>query len=294
MKENISNFLKTQRNMDLDSEKTKITYASEGYSFLGFRIRLDTRESKLMRVLQKDKNGRYSRPLKRTTSRIVTVEPDKDRIMKRLKNLKVCRRKDAFPIGRAIWRIYDEFQIVFKYNQIFRGIYNYYEPCGTLSKLSEVAYILQYSCAKTIAFRKKITMSKVFRLYGNPLKIKATIKGVKSDKQRIVEFLTLAELRKVSKNRKTKINTLPEQRDPFRIQEHWRTKFKIYNECCICGATECISLHHTNSLRGIDTKTGGPSAIKSQTNRLQIPVCHDCHLQITHGRYNDPKKPVEF
>lgn len=98
----------------------------------------------------------------------------------------------------------------------------------------------------------------------------------------------------VSKNRKTQINTLPEQCDPFRIQERWRTKFKIYNECCICDATEYISLHHTNSLRGIDTKTGGPSAIKSQTNRLQIPIYHDCHLQITHGRYNDPKKPVEF
>ena len=63
-------------------------------------------------------------------------------------------------------------------------------------------------------------MSKVFRLYRKSLKIKATIKGTKSDKQIIVEFLTFAELRKISKNRKTKINTLPQQRDPFRIQEH--------------------------------------------------------------------------
>jgi hypothetical protein len=215
MKKKVSEFLKKKRKMDLDLEKTKITQASDGYKFLGFEIRLDTRKPKLMRVLQKDRNGIYSRPLKRTTSRRITIEPDKNRLLKRLKRLKMCRKNNAFPIGKPIWTVYDEFQIVQKYNQIFREIFNYYAPCEKLARLYQISYILQYSCAKTIALKKKISISKVFKLYRKNLKINTTIQGAKKDNQRSVEFFNIVALKKLNQNKKPSKNLVSESRDPF-------------------------------------------------------------------------------
>jgi len=76
--------------MDLDVEKTKITQVSKGYKFIGFENRLNIKPPRLKRVLQKSKSGVYSRPLKRTTSHQITIEPDTERIFKRLKLLKFC------------------------------------------------------------------------------------------------------------------------------------------------------------------------------------------------------------
>lgn len=294
IKTKISEFLKDKRKMELDIEKTKITYASKGYKFLGFEIRLNIKKPKLTRVLQKHGSGSYSRPLKRTTSRQITIEPDSDRILKRLKLQKMCRT-DGFPLGKTTWRVYDEFEIVQKYNQIFRGIFNYYAPCGRVLRLHRISYILQYSCAKTLAGRKKITMNKVFQTYGKNLRIMRTKLGTNENHQMVTQFLDLTNLRKINPAKTFQRGTTgPEFQDPFRIKEFWRTKFKMYHECCICGATDSIALHHTNSLRSKIKKAEGFQNIQTQLNRIQIPVCHPCHLEITHGKYKNPKTPIEF
>jgi hypothetical protein len=140
IKEKIMKFLKEERNMDLDQEKNKITHVIKGYKFLGFEIRMNIKKPKMMFVLNKTKSG-YFRSLCKTTSRLLTIELDSQRILKRLRLLNMCK-EDHTPIGKPIWRAYDEFQIVQKYAQIFRGIFNYYEPCERLTRLSHVSYIL--------------------------------------------------------------------------------------------------------------------------------------------------------
>ena len=61
----------------------------------------------------------------------------------------------------------------------------------------------------------------------------------------------------------------------------------------MCGTTDEITLHHINSIRSIKNKDKF-EAIRSQIKRIQIPVCQKCHQEITHGRYNDQKKTIEF
>lgn len=291
IKYKISNYLKEERKMLLDKDKTKIAQMGKGYKFLGFEIRMDVRKPKLKRVLLKDKNGNYQRPLRRTTSRIITIEPDKDRILQRLKLLKVSDKNNQ-PQAKPEWIIYEEFEIVLKYTQVFRGIYNYFEPCGKLTRLNQISYILQYSCAKTLARRKKLSIRKIFELYGKNLEMKKIIKGTAKEITRTVSFLTLTNLRGMKTERNP---NLTEELDPFRTQEHLRTKMKVYNECCICGEIDDISLHHINSLRSVKKqKRDRYEHIRSQVNRLQIPVCYNCHQEITHGKYNDPKTPIEF
>ena len=290
VKKKIANFLKIQRKMELDVEKTKITHTTEGYKFLGFEIRLRQTKPKIRRVLAFQPDGTYNRPLKRTTSRMITIEPDSDRILNRLKINKFCD-KEYMPIGKAAWTVFDDFQIVEKYSQIFRGIYNYYEPCQRLQRLSRISYILQYSCAKTLAKRKKTSIRKIFKKYTKNMEVETTIRGLKKENTRKIRFLELSDLRKIKINRKDSSVEF----DPFRIKEFWRTKIKLYNECCICGETEEIALHHLNSISSIkDKKKDRFEKIRSQIHRLQIPVCKVCHLEITHGKYNNPKKPIEF
>lgn len=204
--------------MDLDLAKTKITYVADGYKFLGFEIRLRIKKPKIMRVTQyvPQSKQRYSRTLKRTTSRQLTVEPDSNRILKRLKRIGFCN-KFYFPTGKTTWRVYDEFQIVQKYSQIFRGIFNYYRPCERLAKLSRISYILQYSCAKTLAGRKKTGIRNIFRIYSKKMLIKRTIQGTKELVTRITQFFDLTTLKKLTKNQKSRTNITW---DPFRIQEH--------------------------------------------------------------------------
>jgi nitrate/TMAO reductase-like tetraheme cytochrome c subunit len=55
-----------------------------------------------------------------------------------------------------------------------------------------------------------------------------------------------------------------------------------------------VQLHHINSIASMKKKKDNAAAIRSQLNRLQIPVCYSCHKDITHGKYSDPKKPIQF
>jgi hypothetical protein len=94
-------------------------------------------------------------------------------------------------------------------------------------------------------------MARVFRTYGKNLTIKRLVQGTKEKKERVIQFLDLTTLRRLSRKNLKNGGFVPEYKDPFRIEEHWRAKFKMYNECCICGAIEEIALHHINSFRSI-------------------------------------------
>lgn len=123
-----------------------------------------------MRIRQKNKKGKCSIITRRTTSRQITIEPDSKRILKKLKMLKMCDSKYRAK-GKGSWLVYNNFQIVQKYSRIMRGIYNYYSGCDRISRLYRISYILQYSCARTLARRSKVTMSKIFQRYGKNFRI---------------------------------------------------------------------------------------------------------------------------
>lgn len=291
-KEKLKKYLKEHLKMELDEDKTSITFTSKGYKFLGFEIRRASTTSKVTKVLSKLKSGKYIRTYKRTTSRLLTIEPDNGRILKRLRLLGMCN-KENFPKGVPRWSSYNEFQIVQKYAQIMRGLFNYYKPCKRLYKLYQISYILQYSCAKTLAIRKKIPLPQVFKLYSTELIIYRNIETTKTTTRARQQFYDLSTLKKMDQS-KPFTNKVAEGSDPFRIHEHWRTKFKVFNECCICGSMDNVQLHHINSIASMKKKKDNAAAIRSQLNRLQIPVCHPCHKDITHGKYSDPKKPIQF
>lgn len=220
IKEKIAKFLESNLKMQLDGEKTKISHLSKGYKFLGFEIRKSIKNPKIMRIRQKNKKDKFSIITRRTTSRQITIEPDSKRILKKLKMLKMCDSKYRAK-GKGSWLIYSDFQIVQKYSRIMKGIYNYYSSCDRISRLYRISYILQYSCARTLARRSKVTMSKIFQRYGKNFRITEKIQGQKSSEAKTVTFTDLVTLRKNDKQKKlTSIERKPMKNDPFHIVEH--------------------------------------------------------------------------
>lgn len=206
IKQEISDFIQPHRKMQLDSDKTKITYISEGFNFLGFDIKMVTTD-KQTKITTRNR-GKFLRILQRTQSRRFVITPDANRVIKRLKLQRICD-KNGKPMGNPKWVGSSEYEIVTKYNQILRGIFNYYEPCGKFHKLYRISYILHYSCARTIARRKKISLREVFNIYGKQL----TVKVEQPNKKPLsVKFQDLPSLRKtLSKSEKNKkyLNIMP-------------------------------------------------------------------------------------
>lgn len=291
IKEQINDFIINDLKMELDEDKTLITPISKGINFLGFTLKMySTKQIKLKKVVIKHLNTK-KRTIRRTTSRKINIFPDKHRILKKLKEKKFCNN-EYYPIGLRKWAIYDEYEIVLKYRQVMIGIFNYYSKCDNYYILNRIVYILLYSCAKTIAHRKKITMSQVFTKYGKDIAISKTFFINNKEVNRKIQLSSLKEL-------KNKINisqrNLPlKEIDPLHIKEFWRTKMKIYLDCCICNSNENVGMHHINSLRSIKfNRRDKFEYIRSQINRIQIPVCTNCHLEITNGKYNK-QNPIKF
>ena len=247
LREKIGSFTNSILKMQLDKEKTKITKTTKGFNFLGFTyIMSNPKTVKRCRSVVRNKNS-TQRILKRTTSRITSIYPDKHRVLNNLKLRGYCEIKNNpfFPMSKPQYIPLGEYEIVIHYRQVMTGLFNYYRFTKNNGTLNYSFYILQYSCAKTIARKQKLSIAKIFKKYGKQLIISLSI--YKNGKQDHI-YNSLPTL-KTLKNKKTN-KTLVEY-DPFYVRQYWRTSFKVYQNCCICGSTEHIAMHHLNSLRNL-------------------------------------------
>lgn len=277
--------------LTLDPQKTVINRLDQGFSFLGFRIKTTPNKYVKVRKVLQILNGRPYRFLKRTTSCKIRIFPDKKRLQQKLISYNFCRNADLFPIAKPFWAQLEPYAIVLKYRQMMLGIYNYYRHSDDLGAIHFVSYILQYSCAKTIARRQKEPLQKIFKKYGKNLTIKKEIYTLGKTLNTTVTFDDLKML--IKKHKFSSSNKTVKDFDPFYTTTYWRTKYKFFAECCICGCTENIEMHHLNSLGKLKKSKDKLAFIRSALNRLQIPVCRPCPIDITTGKYS-AEKPIKF
>lgn len=188
----LSDFLETQLKLTLDEDKTLITKLTSGFNFLGFSLRMGSPEN--MKIMKTYQPALQKRTLRTTTSRKINIYPDKDRILSRMVEKGFCRKQDLMPIGIRSWSLFEEFDIVLKYRQIMVGMFDYYSKCDSKRILYRMEYLLRYSCAKTIATRKRITMSQVFKRYGKSLEVNRVIKTTKGQKIHTTHFPSVKEI----------------------------------------------------------------------------------------------------
>lgn len=278
LKTKIALFLKSELHLDLSPEKTKITYLKkETGFFLGYELRI---ESSIKKTRLRNAQGvSYTR---RTTGYLIKLDAPIQKIISRLCLKGFCDGLGN-PLSKRSWTTMEDHLIVNQYNWLMNGLFNYYSGASNQRKLIRIQFILQHSCACTLAMRHKSSVAKIYTKHGPEMKVSHTVER-KLGPETKETFLTLRKFNKSQK--RWLIRT--QFRDPFQLYAYRRTRSKVVDVCCICGCETGVEMHHIKHIKTA-VRTQGFSQMMSILNRKQIPVCRDCHQSIHYGRYDGLK-----
>ena len=160
IKQQLSNFIADTLKMELSDEKTLITHSSKHARFLGYDVQV-RRSSQA--------KGTKLGHTKRTLNQKVELNvPLDDKVMKFLFDKSVIKQEpdgQIKPQSRTFLTGCTDLEIVQTYNAELRGICNYYSIASNFNKLNYFAYLMEYSCLKTLAHKHKSTTSKMIKKY---------------------------------------------------------------------------------------------------------------------------------
>lgn len=313
IKERIKEWFITHLKLELALEKTLITKLNENKAhFLGFEIFYQ-----INKKIVKGKDERFINVEGEATQKYpgkIQIMPDTNRLKNRfiLKGLLDLQDKPR-EIGFLV--VLEDHQIVEKYNQMMVGLGNYYIiNISRKSALNYWHYILYFSCLKTLATKHKTTVKNIVNTYGhldlsNP-KVNPAYDNQKVTNKRIVITYKIEKDNRIETKYMTLLNydefmskilkLRNSQRDILSLQPttidfdvfqkvNWRTNFQTQGLCSICGSPEAIESHHIRPLHhhgGKFTGFRGFDKLVASLGRKQIPVCKNCHQNITYGRYD--------
>ena len=207
------------------------------------------------------------------------------KLIKRLKDSGFCTNEGQ-PTPKTGWMFLDADQIVNLYSGVNRGLQNYYRFADNWAHMQRIQYILQYSLAKTLARKYRISMAKVFKRFGKTLTI--VVPGKKGQEDRKVSLYLTPDWNKkrdgFQGGKQTDI-------DLVRTMIRMKTRSKLGRVCCICESAEQIVMHHVRHIRKLSHKreATGFNRLLRAINRKQIPVCTTCHGKIHKGKYDSLK-----
>jgi retron-type reverse transcriptase len=187
IKSKIAEWLKTELKLTLTPEKTLVTnLRTDAVKFLGFSFKY----SKGQRV-QTYERVDTKRPVRRRLNVGPCFSIDQERVLKRLKIDGIINEK-FFPIHCTKFLQKKPWEIVRKYSEKIKGLYNYYFHCITnKSILNYYYYLYRYSCLKTIANIQKSSIRKVLTKYGNSIKIPyITFEKEKGIEKKVINYET--------------------------------------------------------------------------------------------------------
>nr|WAK85009.1 hypothetical protein [Amicula sp. isolate GU52X-4 cfCalB7] len=272
IKKLLANILRTELKLELSNEKTKVTNLKKEFAcFLGFTLK--NTPSKVQ--IRERKDGKK---YKARTTLGPKIGIDHEKVMKKLEENQIINKHQK---GKKIkirhvgkYCSLKDWEIVTKFIQIIRGIFNYYYYSLTgKGDLHKYYYLHKYSCLKTLAHRLRISTSKITKKYGNELKIKYLVylknrNGKKIEEERSVRFPTYKKLMneigfRIEAEKREQYYKLEKMKeginkklllkeiefsdvfkksyvleDPFKeenIRVNLRTGLKIYGYCIVCG-----------------------------------------------------------
>ena len=274
IKDRLSDFIAQTLKMELSGDKTLITHSSQYARFLGYDIRV--RRCGVIR------RGGPGNKTKRTLNNACELSiPFDDKIHDFIfaKGIAI-QKKDGtlFPVHRASLLRLTDLEIVSTYNAELRGICNYYGIASNFYKLCYLAYLMEYSCLKTLADKHKCTISKVIAKFrdghgewGIPYETK---KGMKR--------------RYFAKYADCKGKAEPSDRisNAAVVYGYSRTTLEDRlkaNVCELCGATDsdCYEIHHVNKIKNLKGKHQWELVMIAK-RRKTLVVCKKCHYAIHH------------
>ena len=156
IKSKLAEFIGDTLKMELSEDKTLITHSSKCARFLGYDVRV-RRSGKIKR------GGPGHVKMRTLNGGVELLVPLNDKIRPFVFTKGVAIQKEdgsMFPVHRKYLVGLTDLEIVSVYNAELRGICNYYGMASNFCKLHYFAYLMEYSCLKTLASKHKTSLSR--------------------------------------------------------------------------------------------------------------------------------------
>lgn len=273
VKQDIKEFLANKLRLELSDEKTLITSGKDKAKFLSYEITIcqDTRTTKTSRGQSRVYFGR----VKLYVPKEKWINKLKQYNMLKIINVKGKKEKWK-PLERGELAYLKPNEIVMKYNEQIRGLYNYYKIANNVSVLNKYYYIAEYSMYKTLALKYRITMTKA--------KLKFTRDGIFSvpyETSTGIKYATFYNGGFTKSKRPMKANEdiIPDYAELYKPKELYK-RFKK-QKCEFCGKENIeVKVHQVASLKDLNNKFEWEILMKNK-NRKTLIVCNECHRLIT-------------
>jgi hypothetical protein len=269
IKEEIAAFLRDELKLELNREKTHVIHLPTTKArFLGYEVKAATARLRKRNLRRKGSPHNVVQTVKTNVGNMKLLVPLRDLTTKLKKYM--THGKPAPLTGLVNQPVA---HILEHYNGVIRGWYHYYQLAENVGALNHARYVLQYSLAKTLAQKARITVAKVFQTYGKPI-------TVTKPNGRALRFFSepLKQVKK-AKTPTVEVDALPT----------WgprRTQTRLGDACAICGHPHQVEMHHVRHIRKRGQTLRGFALYLAAINRKQLPVCHACHRDIHQGRYD--------
>ena len=276
IKSKLAEFIGNTLKMELSEDKTLITHSSKCARFLGYDVRV-RRSGKIKR------GGPGHVKMRTLNGGVELLAPLNDKIRQFVFTKGVAIQKEdgsMFPVHRKYLVGLTDLEIVSVYNAELRGICNYYGMASNFCKLHYFAYLMEYSCLKTLASKHKTSLSKIIDKFndgtgkwGVPYETKL------GNKRRY--FANYADCKGKGSATDYISNAAVVYGYAVNTLEN-RLKAKV---CELCGTTESdhYEVHHINKLKNLKGKERWEIAMIAK-HRKTLVVCRDCHRSIIHKK----------
>lgn len=260
IKQQLADFINGHLKMTLSPEKTLITHSSNCAHFLGYDIRI--------RHSQAIKRGGSGQVKKRTLNGSVELLiPFKDKIQPFLFNKGIIIQKNDgsyFPVHRKNILTATDLEIVTIYNSELRGICQFYGLASNFNQLNYFAFLMEYSCLKTLASKHKTRLAKIRAKYKDGFGSWAIPYETKTTEKRMY-FADYTKCK--SPNTFTDIKSIASVTYGYsRTTFESRLKAK---KCELCGTTDkqtTYEIHHVNKVKNLKGKAGTDDDCKTTQN----------------------------
>jgi hypothetical protein len=168
-----------------------------------------------------------------------------------------------------------DLEILDKYNNEIRGLYNYFSLANNCSVLSNFGYIMQYSMYKTFAKKYRTKVKKILKKYhkNGHFSVKYRLKSG------VVKEMTFYHdgFKRKDPVRYTNIDRIPNMYHTVTTSLTNRLKAE---KCEMCGATGKLAMHHVRKLK--ELKGNNPlEKCMIARKRKTIALCGKCQKNIS-------------
>jgi len=272
VKGNIKSFLQDKLKLELSDEKTLITSGKDKARFLSYDI-----------TVCKDMSTTKT---KRGQSRIyydkVKLYVPKDKWVGKLLQYDVLKitnkagkKEKWMPLQRNEYIYLSPSEMIMKYNEQIRGLYNYYRIANNASVLNKFYYVMEYSLYKTIAAKFKITMTKAKKKYTKNKVFSAPYETKSGTRYAVLYNNGFARDKKPLYDN---VDITPEYSHLYKPRELF---YRIKAGKCELCSKKCneITVHQVGSLLELQGDTDWERLMKKKRRKTLI-VCEECHKLI--------------